>query len=451
MTYSTNSNDYPITKNTDSRKIILVSLNWGRDKDPRHPLGHASIFAALKSAGREVIEIVCNVNKQFDITLLSEKILSVSGGKDTDLCIGAYVWNDAVLKEFLPLLRSRGFTGRIIIGGPQITYTNDNLEILYPEADIFIRGFGESALLAVTAITDKLPINGVSYKGVLPVFSINDSPLDNLASPWDSHDWTAEPLKHLRWETARGCPYRCSFCQHRAVHQNVYPFAKERVLREAQLFCNKKVDSIAILDPIFPLSPYAVDALKVFAENNFKGEISIQCRPESISDKFLELASKLNVLLEFGLQTIHLNESEAINRRNNIKKIELTLAKVRKLGIKHLVTLIFGLPLQTLESFKETVNWCLERRIPVIKAFPLMILRGTLLEKEAYKWNLRQSDGGMACVISSDTFSESDWQEMNAISEKLKETEGKHPAAVDELSEKTAVSFTSSDLSRWIA
>jgi radical SAM superfamily enzyme YgiQ (UPF0313 family) len=135
----------------------------------------------------------------------------------------------------------------------------------------------------------------------------------------------------------------------------------------------------------------------------------------------------------------------------NIEKIEATLDKVSQLHIKHLITIIFGLPLQTLESFKNTVNWCLERRIPIVKAFPLMILRGTPLERDAHKWNLRQSEGEMACVISSDTFSESDWGVMNTISAKLKETEGKHPACVEDFFENKTVPFMSSDLTRWVA
>jgi hypothetical protein len=32
-----------------SRKLLLIEFPWGRDKDPRVPLGHASILAMLQA------------------------------------------------------------------------------------------------------------------------------------------------------------------------------------------------------------------------------------------------------------------------------------------------------------------------------------------------------------------------------------------------------------------
>ena len=154
-----------------------------------------------------------------------------------------------------------------------------------------------------------------------------------------------------------------------------------------------------------------------------------------ITDEFIHYASKLNVRLEFGLQTIHANEGVAINRKNNFKMIETNLSKVKQAGINFEVSLIYGLPEQTIASFRKTIDWCLDIEIPVIKAFPLMLLRGTEIEKQKQRWGLIESDDSMPVVIESDTFTHNEWLRMGEISQVLKETENNHPKSVENLEE----------------
>ena len=204
-------------------------------------------------------------------------------------------------------------------------------------------------------------------------------------------------------------------------------------MQEIDAFCDAGVTDIAVLDPIFNVGPLARPVLDRFAEHGFQGRLSLQCRAECTDEGFLDAAAKLRVRLEFGLQTIHVDESVAIERRNDIAKVDAALAATRRRGLAHEVSLIFGLPLQTLESFAASVAWCLERRVPVIKAFPLMLLRGTELERTRARWNLLESDGPMPVVVGSSTFSSAEWTEMAAIAEALKATEGSHPSTMREL------------------
>ena len=95
----------------------------------------------------------------------------------------------------------------------------------------------------------------------------------------------------------------------------------------------------------------AKNILKRFLSNNFQGRLSFQCRAEMTDDEFIDLASQLNVRLEFGLQTIHKEEGRAVNRINNMKKVDSVMSKVLKENIECEVSLIFGLPCQT---FKQT-------------------------------------------------------------------------------------------------
>ena len=108
-----------------SRNILLIEFPWGRDKDPRVPLGHASILAMLQA----MPDIQCQsfvkpINApKFQLDDVKKEILSELSklGENTDIAIGVYVWCEDVIKSILTSLRSNNFEGRIILGGPQIS------------------------------------------------------------------------------------------------------------------------------------------------------------------------------------------------------------------------------------------------------------------------------------------------------------------------------------------
>ena len=200
------------------RSIILIEMPWGRDKDPRVPLGHGSLLAALKKFGHgNVFSIVSPINdKETTATNLLKKILEIAKNEENiDLAIGTYVWCDHMVTELLTQLRKSGFRGRIILGGPQISYTMDGLEDLYPEADVFVRGYGEMAIVELFNNPKNYKIRGVHFSGKEDLNLQTEVDLEFLPSPWLNGNIDVENQKFIRWETQRGCPFSCSFCQHK--------------------------------------------------------------------------------------------------------------------------------------------------------------------------------------------------------------------------------------------
>lgn len=420
------------------RRLILVDLYWTRDQDPRVPLGHASLLAALRQdPSLDVRSVVMAVNDPNTAAqAVAAAILEQArGSKPCDVAIGAYVWGEHLLQEVLPTLRAAGFEGRIILGGPQISYAAPGVAAIYPAADVFVRGYGEDVLLELASSPGRPELPGVVHAGAPDLGIQAQVGLEDLPSPWLSGAIPLLRRSFVRWETQRGCPFRCSFCQHREPGSRLRrrELAESRVMQEVDAFCAVDVEEIAVLDPIFNVGPLGRPVLARFVERGFQGRLSLQCRAECLDDPFLDSAAKLRIRLEFGLQTIHADESVAIERRNDMAKVDAALAATRRRGLHHEVSLIFGLPLQTLDSFTASVAWCLERRVPVIKAFPLMLLRGTELERTRARWNLAESGGPMPVVVASSTFGRAEWTEMARIAGALKVTEGRHPSSMREL------------------
>jgi radical SAM superfamily enzyme len=175
--------------------------------------------------------------------------------------------------------------------------------------------------------------------------------------------------------------------------------------------------------------------LEQFAERQYRGKLALQCRIEMIKPEFLDLVQAINqgsgrVVLEFGLQTIHKSEQRLIQRPNNLQKIASIVSDIHRRNIEAEISLIFGLPGQTLESFQASVDYCKMLGFSTIHAFPLMLLRGTPLfdQKEALQLvessdvqfeEIPRVQRDIPHVVASPTFTFQEWLQMGEIAEAL--------------------------------
>ncbi|MCB9793190.1 MAG: radical SAM protein [Alphaproteobacteria bacterium] len=400
--------------------LVLVGLDWRRSKDPRVSLGHASLLARLAEVpGLRVSSVRRAVNApDFDRAELLDAVLAAVAG-DSQLAVGVYVWNDAVVRWLLSALRRSGFTGRVILGGPQLSYAPAGVGHDYPEADVLIRGYGEDALAAVAQAEAPTPLLGVSWRGQAEDVRPAQVALSQLPSPILSGVLPVQPF--MRWETQRGCVYRCSFCQHREPGARLrrHTLAPGRVADEINALVQGGASDIAVLDPIFNSNPDATAILRRFVERGYGGRLSLQSRFEQLDEGFLDACSELDVRLEFGLQTVQLSEMRAAGRINQLDRVEAAIEALHQRGLAFEVSLIYGLPTQTLGSFQDTLRWCQERGVPVLRAFPLMLLRGTALERERDRWGLVEGGEPIPVVVESDSFTHEEWLEMKTLVQAL--------------------------------
>ena len=426
------------TSNQPSRKLILIAQDWTRSKDPPLSLGHASILTNLRKHQVDVVEQTWAVNAvDFSPYEVSHFILSTATNSQTDVALGAFVWNERSTQIILDDLKKNQFPGRIILGGPQVSYVKKGIETFYPQVDVFIRGYAETALLDfMKSDVESMPsIKGVHYAKQSDVGASSIADLDELPSPFLSG--LIQPQRFIRWETQRGCPFRCAFCQHREsdISTKRRQFILSRILQEAEWITqNPIIQDVAVLDPIFNSGSHYLTILDELIKGKFTGKIAFQSRAEMVKDEFLDKICKLNetaeVVLEFGLQTTNREEQALIDRPNNMVRVVDVLTKVRQRQIKTEVSLIFGLPKQTISSFKQSIEFCHFHKVPIIHAFPLMLLRGTPLYEQKMQLGLIESTEIASAeinrvqidiphVISSPSFTYEEWKEMAKLAESL--------------------------------
>jgi radical SAM superfamily enzyme len=277
---------------------------------------------------------------------------------------------------------------------------------------------------------------GIHYAGRLDKVQSAKTNFDALPSPFLND--LIPNQSFIRWETQRGCPFSCSFCQHRessSLKRRHFDFT--RIAHEAKWLCrpDSKVHDLNLVDPTFNSGPNYLNVLNELIKYQYHGKIALQTRLEMIKPEFIDAVVKLNqtamVVLEFGLQTIHRNEQTFIDRPSNMTKIDKMLNEIHEKSIECEVSLIFGLPGQTVDSFQKSIDYCHQRHVQVVHAFPLMLLRGTPLYEQREKLNLTESDEGVCDeidriqeygikhVVSSPTFTYHAWRKMAELAGNL--------------------------------
>ena len=405
-----------------ARPVVLVSMDWIRPGDPPFGLGTASIASALRGAGVEVCVVADAINRPGFCadTFFAEVLGAVDeAGADALVGIGAFVWCE---NEVQWLLRALGYRAEIVLGGPQISYTGPGeLEALYPNVTFFVRGHGEAAMIALATGSAENGHSGLHVARADDLAKRADHPLEQLPSP--HLDGTSPIGPFVRWETQRGCQFKCTFCQHRQPGARLRraEFDSGRIQAEIRAFRDAGTKRIAVLDPIFNMNRRrAIALLGEMRRVGLTAELSLQCRFELTDTAFLDALEGLDVKLEFGLQTIHDDEARAVGRPNQMDRVADVIVNLNDRRIPYEVSLIYGLPLQTLERFRASAEWCLERGVPRVRAWPLMLLRGTALYYERDRWGYVESDAGrIPVVVESHSFTREDHAEMARIARSL--------------------------------
>jgi radical SAM superfamily enzyme YgiQ (UPF0313 family) len=417
-------------------QIILIALSWTREKDPRRALGHASLLGALQQHEVTVIENSWSTNKSDFSVDKVVSFIAAHSNKNTFIALGAFVWNEVYIQAILTQIKEQEIPGKIILGGPQVSYLqskHDDIEDLcsgilekhYPQVDIFIRGYAEMALVDFLLSAEAKPkIKGIHYANQVDKNELAVVQLDHLESPLLMG--LIQPTRFLRWETKRGCCFRCAFCQHQSPEANkVYQFSLDRVLAEAKWICeHPKIDDVAVVDPTFNIkTSHYMAVLNALVTHQYRGKVSLQCRLEFVTPEFLKAINLLketaNVVLEFGVQTTNKEEQAIIKRSNNLKKVSQVLLWLYLLKIKSEISLIYGLPNQTIKTFITSIEFCVRYRAPFIIAFPLMLLPGSELHAKKSKYQLVEDDDAMSRVISGNSFTQSDWRVMKWLADSL--------------------------------
>ncbi len=383
------------------------------------PLGLASIRAYSRQD--PLIKSACQfINRIYVDTLSSEAMADDILSQGPDLAaFSTHVWNFERTKRVCEIIKSKRQGIKIVLGGPMVpddVVSNKKMLKANKGIDALIRGQGEIAFRQLLRYYLKkedarhIP-NTVLREGdevFINTARVSVSNLAELPSPYLSGDVVIQDnaTGMLALETSRGCMFDCAYCRY---HGGERPrsFNIERVKQEIAILKNKGFKgNVIITDPLFNFDKkWAKSVLRILEGVDFTVEIAL--RPELIDDEMIKMFARIPRLeCGLGIQSINPVALRNINRSTNIVQCREVIQKLAKSQVRMDIGLIIGLPGDTYETFRKTIDWTVYCGVKQISVNDLLILPNSNLERMSEKFGIKYNS--QCLELSNDTFSEAD-------------------------------------------
>jgi radical SAM superfamily enzyme YgiQ (UPF0313 family) len=375
-------------------KVLLVSVHI-EDSPRAVPLGPAMIASNIQKrmSGVEVELLDLYLNN-----LKTDCIKKIEDAKADYIGFSIYVWNRDLIFEIISQLK-KDKNNTIFIGGSEATADFENLS-KNTLIDYVVKGEGEDKIIDLFETILNVEQTGQS-KDMVNLSEIPSPYLDGTLNPSN--------YKGVLWELSRGCPFRCDFCFESRGKKGIRRFPMERITKELKLFKEKDVSEIFVLDPTFNYNKTeAKKLLRLFIDEAPYIHYSIEIRAEFIDEEIADLFSQINCSLQIGLQSSDPEVLKAINRTIEPETFSNNILLLHELEIVYGFDLIYGLPLDTLDVFFESLNFALSLAPNHIDIFPLSVLPGTKLFETADSFGLIYQKNNPYSVIESDRFCKND-------------------------------------------
>jgi putative methyltransferase len=405
------------------KNCYLVDLGTGTDRSLM-PLGCGLIasYARTQPDISESYNISIHMLGQ-GLDELMEEIV------DPDVVgLACYVWNFFGNVELSRRIKERYPNCLIVWGGPAIPQKEYRIKEFfesYKFMDLLVQGEGEltfSDILQRRLRGESLEsCAGVSLragKGIKIVpqrpriqdFTIIPSPFLNGIFD-DVKERYGDHIVGVLWETSRGCPFQCEFCDWgSALVKKINRLDVDRVLKEIEWTSQKKIHYVYATDANFGISydrdlEIAKGFVEISKRNGFPNTLILNWSKNS-HEKILHIAEVLraggittNVTLSY--QSLHPPTLEAISRKNiRLEDYHKLKEKFHQEKLPTYTELILPLPEETLASFLSGMNHTLGNRLEdQLSVYPCVLLENTEMatpeKREKYGLETRKCAVGL--------------------------------------------------------
>ena len=291
-----------------------------------------------------------------------------------------YVWNGRISLEIARRLKQRRPETLIVFGGPHVPDKPEEFLRANRFVDLAVHNEGEARFLD---ILERFPerrwddIPSASFIRADGGFVRNPAgprfnDLDEIPSPFLSGALdrlvAANPGERWigLWETNRGCPFRCTFCDWgSATAAKVTKFGIERLHAEVEWFARRKIEYIFCCDANFGIQKRDVEiaeyVAKVKRETGYPKALSVQNTKNATerayqTQKTLSDAG-LNKGVALSMQSVDPTTLTAIKRENIALETYFELQRrFTRDKVETYSDLILGLPGETYDSFVQGVD-----------------------------------------------------------------------------------------------
>jgi anaerobic magnesium-protoporphyrin IX monomethyl ester cyclase len=311
------------------------------------------------------------------------------------LCISTYTEHHQYLRRLIKACR-RSASGQIeiVLGGPHATLATESC-VRTLAATRIIRGPGERLL---PSILNSMLERKRKEHGAATRCDVYDAPIScksDLALPDFLPDRECLNLNSYQHPftliTSRGCPGKCIFCASPAINKGYScPRSIESIKIELECLVKKHgAGRIALLDDSFTHEQERLEQLcGCLAKFGLKW--FCESRIDCVDYRKLRMMADAGCCeLQFGIECFDQDLSNRIGKGIDTSRISGTLRVACDLGIKVAVSLILGLPGDTVAIVKSRIRKAVELAdlgVQVIEFSCLRPFPGTAIYEKAKDW-----------------------------------------------------------------
>ncbi len=364
-------------------KILFINSHTGT---ATLPLASACLASMLENRfGHQVDCPILELPPGFSLRDTADEVFSM---KPDLIALTLYSWSRVDLLSLSDALLSASDSNcpLILAGGPEVTANPLSIQN-HPSINLAVSGEGE---IAISTIVEKLLPLPPEARGTAldefpaPYSKSGPENLDNLPSPWDASALKGREYEDTVWELTRGCPFNCHFCFESKGSNRVRHKSLSRAAEELKQLQERGTGNVFLLDPTFNSSPErAKELLRLFISRAPELRYHMEVRTEFLDEEQAELYAELGCTLQIGLQTAHPEVARNIGRPFSPEKFQEKLLPLHEYAVPYGLDLIYGLPGDSLEGFRESLDFALFCAPNHLDIFPLSVLPGTRLRETA--------------------------------------------------------------------
>ena len=370
------------------------------------PLAGGNIQAALPESlqkSTKLIELYPDQQAQQICTLLLQD-------KPDIVAFSLYVWSRTLLLDVARQLKAQQPKLITIAGGPEASADSQRV-IDEGDLDAVVRGEGEEAfnklLISILNKQSWENIPGLICPGnqqQLPDQACYPD-LDQLPSPWLTQKLPLSQGGGVLWEVARGCHFNCAFCFDAKGQKGVRPLPQKRLKAELELFHQKQVSQIWILDSTFNAPPERGKALlRLLLNTAPEIHYHIEAKADFLDQETAKLLAQLNCSVQIGLQSADPQVLKPLHRNIKASRMTKSLRLLSEAGVTFGLDLIYGLPNDNHQGFMRSLDFALAQQPNQVDIFPLAVLPGTEIYANLEKFGIRAETQPPYAIISNQSY-----------------------------------------------
>jgi radical SAM superfamily enzyme YgiQ (UPF0313 family) len=389
--------------------LVLVSIHI-EPSSRAVPLGPALLSSVLRrSFGDQVRTRLLDLFVGEPAADCAERILESDPGY---VGFSMYVWNRGLALEIASVLRAKRPGLVLFAGGAEATADPPGV-LAHPAIDFVLPGEAEDSIVeAVRRLLD-----GATPREI--ALSAKSSPVKDLGSlPSPYLDGTLRPRDYggALWELSRGCPFSCSFCAEGRGSAGIRRFPLERMEAELELFAASGISEVFVLDPTFNYHrENAKQVLRLIAAKAPEIHYSFEIRSEFLDEEMTGLFAALRCSLQIGLESSNDEALRNIGRTFDPEDFEAKTLLLHEAGVPYGFDLIYGLPGDSLEGFRASLDFAMALVPNHVDLFRLSVLPGTRLSETAAGLKLEHEASHPYFAIASPTFGREEMEQAARI------------------------------------